>query len=276
MRASRVRDARARGEAAERWRALRGLERWLERPMMVLGVAWLALLVVELTRGLTPLLELATTVIWVLFIGDFGLRLALAPDRRRYLARNWLTAVSLLVPALRLFRALRPVGLLRAGRGLRGVRLVKVVGSINRGMRALGRSMRRRRLGYILALTLVVTFAGAAGMYALEGADRGAAAGFATYGDALWWTTMIMTTLGTDYWPRTTEGRALCLLLALYAFAVFGYVTASLATYFIGRDAVSEDGELPDAASVRALREEVALLRAELAASRRAGEAGGG
>jgi len=276
LRAAKARDAPARGEAAERWRALRGLERWLERPMMVLGVAWLALLVVELTRGLTPLLELATTVIWVLFIGDFALRLALAPDRRRYLARNWLTAVSLLVPALRLFRALRPVALLRAGRGLRGVRLVKVVGSMNRGMRALGRSMRRRRLGYILALTLVVTFAGAAGMYALEGADGGAAAGFPTYGDALWWTTMIMTTLGTDYWPRTTEGRALCLLLALYAFAVFGYVTASLATYFIGRDAVADDGELPDAATVRALREEVALLRAELAASRRAGERGGG
>ncbi len=43
--------------------------------------------------------------------------------------------------------------------------------------------------------------------------------------------------MGSDYWPRTPEGRILCLLLALYAFAVFGYVTATLASYFIGRDA---------------------------------------
>lgn len=264
VRAAKGRDARARGEAAERWRALRGLERWLERPMMVLGVAWLALLVVELTRGLTPLLEVATTVIWVLFIGDFALRFALAPDRRRYLARNWLTAVSLLVPALRLFRALRPVGLLRAGRGLRSIRLVKVVGSMNRGMRALGRSMRRRRLGYVLALTLVVTFAGAAGMYALEGADGGTAAGFPTYGDALWWTTMILTTLGSEYWPRSPEGRVLCVLLSLYGLAMLGYITASFAALFVGRDAESGAGEVAGAKAVAALQAEVRALRAEL------------
>ena len=28
----------------------------------------------------------------------------------------------------------------------------------------------------------------------------------------------------------------LCLLLATYAFAVFGYVTAAIAAYFVGKD----------------------------------------
>jgi voltage-gated potassium channel len=28
----------------------------------------------------------------------------------------------------------------------------------------------------------------------------------------------------------------LCLLLAIYAFAVFGYVTAAIAAYFVGKD----------------------------------------
>ncbi len=40
---------------------------------------------------------------------------------------------------------------------------------------------------------------------------------------------MIMTTMGS--WPQTPEGRVLCLLLAVYAFAVFGYVTAMLAAF---------------------------------------------
>ena len=39
-----------------------------------------------------------------------------------------------------------------------------VVGSLNRGMRALGRSFARRGVGYVLALTLLVTVAGAAGI----------------------------------------------------------------------------------------------------------------
>ena len=255
-------------ERSERWQALRDLEGWLERPMMLLGVAWLALLVVELVHGLSPALEWAATAIWIVFIADFALRLALAPDRRAYLARNWLTVVSLLVPALRLFRALRALRVLRAGRALRGVRLVKIVASINRGMRALGRSMRRRHLGYVVALTTIVVVAGAAGMYAFEGDPSGRDVAIRSYGDALWWTTMIMTTLGSDYWPRSAEGRVLCVLLALYAFAVFGYVTASLATYFIGRDASAPDGELADAAAVADLRRELVLLRQELGAVR--------
>jgi len=35
-----------------------------------------------------------------------------------------------------------------------------------------------------------------------------------------------------------------CFLLALYAFAVFGYVTATLATFFIDRDADSEEAKV--------------------------------
>jgi voltage-gated potassium channel len=42
--------------------------------------------------------------------------------------------------------------------------------------------------------------------------------------------------MGSDYWPQTPEGRLLCLLLAIYAFAVFGYVTAAIAAYFVDRD----------------------------------------
>lgn len=264
------------GLDTERREALRQLEAWLERPMIALGLAWLALLVVELTRGLTPLLEAAGTVIWVVFIADFLLRLTLAPDKSDYLRRNWLTAVSLLLPALRVLRVVRVLGALRVARAARGARLVKVVGSLNRGMRALGRSFGRRGFGYVAALTAAVTLAGAAGMYAFERDARDG--GLASYGDALWWTAMLMTTLGSEYWPRTAEGRVLCLLLALYAFAVFGYLTATLATYFVGRDAADADAEVAGAADVAALgaeigrlREELGTLRAELAARPRPG-----
>jgi voltage-gated potassium channel len=251
----------------ERWETLRQLEEWLEKPMLVLGFVWLALLVVEFTRGLSPAFELFGTIIWIVFIADFALRLALAPDRWRYLRGNWLTALSLLVPALRVLRVARTFRVLGAARALRGARLVKMVASLNRGMRALGRSMRRRGFGYVVALTALVTVAGAAGMYAFERDVPGG--GIMDYSTALWWTTMLMTTMGSEYWPRTAEGRALCVLLALYAFAVFGYVTATLATYFVGRDAEAADGELAGAASIDALRAEIVALRTELRESKR-------
>ena len=248
----------ARTLARQRLEILRQIEDWLETPMLVLGFVWLVLLVVELTRGLSPLLQDLGTVIWGAFVLDFLLRFALAPRKLRYLRANVLTAISLLLPALRLFRVLR---VLRVARAARGLRLVRVLGSLNRGIRITRASLGRRGFGYVLALTLVVTTVGAAGMYAFERGAAGGGRGLETYGDALWWTAMILTTLGSEYWPRTAEGRVLCLVLALYGFAVFGYVTATLAALFIDRDAENEAGEVAGARAVAALQAEVRALR---------------
>jgi voltage-gated potassium channel len=74
-----------------------------------------------------------------------------------------------------------------------------------------------------------------------------------------------MTSMGSDYWPQTAEGRLLCFMLALYGFGIFGYVTASLATFFIGRDAENQEAELAGALAIRELRAEIAALHARVA-----------
>lgn len=245
----------------ERYELLRRLEDSLETPMLVLAFVWLALLVGELIWGESLMFEVLGTIIWVIFILDFAVAFVLAPHKIAYLKNNWLTALSLLVPALRLFRFSRVFRLFRLARMGRSLRLLRVVSSLNRGMRALGASLSRRGFGYVLALTVLVAFTGAAGMYAFENA---APDGLKSYGEALWWTTMVLTTMGSQYWPLTIEGRVLCVFLALYAFAVFGYVTATLATFFIGRDAEDDEAELAGARQLAALREEMIALREEI------------
>ena len=227
----------------------------LERPMAVLGVVWLVLTVVELTVGLSPFLTAVNYTIWGLFVLQFAVEFALAPRKLAYLRRNWLTALALVLPALRAVRLVRALRLLRAARG---ARLVRVVSSANRGMRALGRVMGRRGLGYVVALTLLVNVLGAAGIYAFERDVAGGA--MTSFGVALWWTAMTLTTMGADTFPQTAEGRLLGLLLAIYGFAVFGYVTASIASLFVARDAETEEGELAGAQQIEALRAEVAVL----------------
>lgn len=244
----------------ERWAVLRALEDWLETPMLVLSFAWLALVVYELAAGTSQLLETFGTAIWAAFLLEFALRLALAPERLRFLSRNWLTVIALIVPAFRLLRGLR---LLRLARVTRGARLVRVVGTANRGMNALRASLRRRGLGYVLATTALVILLGAGGMLAFEPAHE-VEGGFAHYGEAVWWTGMLVATMGSEFWPETAEGRILCFLLALYGFAVFGYITASFASFFVGRDAAAPDSETPGLADIGELREEIAALRREL------------
>jgi voltage-gated potassium channel len=244
----------------DRQRTLDQLDDWLGTPMQLLSLAWLAIVVTDLVRGTGPLLTAAGTAIWIVFIAEFLLRLRLAPDKRRFLRRNWLTLVSLLVPALRLVRA---VAVLRATRVLRGLRLVRIVGTANRSMTALRATLRRRQFGYVLGITALVIGLGAAGMFSFEPSSE-VKGGFSSYADALWWTAMLVSSVGSEFWPRTTEGRALTSLLTVYGLAVFGYVTASLASFFIGRDAQRDDTELASAGELRALRAELAALRREL------------
>lgn len=246
----------------ERESLLQQLQELLEVPMLVLAFAWLALFVVEAVRGLSPFLEILGYAIWALFALQFLLELALAPKKSRYLRTNWLTAVALAVPALRVLRVLRLVRLARfAGTAgaLRGARLVRILSSLNRGMRALRASMSRRGFSYVLLLTVIVVIAGAAGMYAFEGAAR-----FESYGGALWWTAMLVTTIGSDYWPATGEGRLLCLLLSVYGLAVFGYLTAALASFFIGRDAERESADAAGGDAIAELHRELRRLRQQL------------
>lgn len=244
-------------DRVERYRLLRTVEARSELPMVLLGFVWLGLLVTELVTGLSPALLSAGTVIWALFVVDFVLRLWLAVDRLRYLRRNWLTAISLAVPALRMFRAVRAIALLR---GVRGVRVVRVAGTLNRALRALGKTFRRRGFAYVLAASVLIVLLAAATILAFE---RGTV-GFQSYGDALWWTAMMVLSVGSEVWPGSPEGRILAFLLALYGFSILGYVAATLTSFFLDRDAHDEQAELVGARDLHSLQAEIRALRSEL------------
>jgi voltage-gated potassium channel len=230
-------------------------------PMLVLALVWLALFVVEVVWGLSPFLAGVGYVVWAAFLLQFLLEFLIAPHKVQYLRQNWLGALALVLPAFRLFgvfRATRVLSVSRAAGMARGARLVQVLGSLGRSMRQLRATMSRQGAGYVLLFTLVVMFAGAAGMYAFERET------FDSYWTALWWTAMLVTTIGSQYWPQSVEGRILCLLLSIYSIGVFGYITATLATFFIGRDAKSDEGEIVSGESIAALREEIRELKEEL------------
>ncbi len=254
-------DADPRGDAPddeqERWEVLTQLEDWLERPMLILSFIWLSLVLIELIWTTSGVFELLGSIIWIVFILEFLLRFALAPRKIGFLRRNPITIIALAAPAFRFLRALR---LLRLGRGLR---LVRIVGTANRGLGALRKSFDRRGLGYVLATTALVILLGAGGMLAFEPA-REVSGGFAGYADALWWTAMLVSTIGSGFWPLTPEGRVLALLLSIYGLAVFGYITASFATFFIGQEAAAPDGDVGGAREIAALRADISALREEL------------
>lgn len=222
-----------RGVDDEREELLEHVSALLDRPMTALSVVWLVVVALQLAGRTDPALDFAATGLWVLFVAHFVLELIIAPKKGLYLRRNWLTVVALAVPALRVFRIGALVPVLRSARALRGLRLATVIGGANRGLRTARKVLQRRHAAFVGAVYVVVLLLGAGGMYALEGPPEG---GLPSYGEALWWTAMQLTTLGAPYSPVTAEGRVLSLLLAIFAFTLWGYVTATLASLFVQQD----------------------------------------
>jgi voltage-gated potassium channel len=77
---------------------------------------------------------------------------------------------------------------------------------------------------------------------------------------------MLMSTIGSDYFPKTPQGRVLCFLLALCAIALCGYLTATLATFFVRQDAESDRAEIAGAKSIQTLPAEITALPTEIQA----------
>ncbi|MBI3945906.1 MAG: ion transporter [Armatimonadetes bacterium] len=230
------------------------IEDALDIPMALLSFVFLGLVLVDLLVPLPPAwtrrVLLGQWGIWIVFTTEFIVELALADDKRRYLRRNWLAAVSVALPFLRVLRIFRAI---RALRALRFFRLSAISG---RALRQVGAVLGVRGAGYVALSTLLITVVSAVGMYLLE---QGAPdSQITTFGDALWWSAASITTVGSNLAPVTGEGRFLAVIVYLYGMAVIGYIAAVLASYFVGKQMqphpeISEtDRELKETASERA------------------------
>lgn len=185
---------------------------------------------------------------WVAFLADYVVRLALAGDRRRYAERHVVDVVIILLPILRPLRLLRLVMLLRV---------------MNRRATT---SLRGRVVLYVVASTGLVIFCAALAVLSAERHQHGA--NIETFGDALWWACVTITTIGYgDRFPVTGEGRLVGVGLMLAGIALLGIVTASIASWLIDKvREVEQDTEAATRRDIGALRDEIRALHEQLAA----------
>ncbi len=174
-------------------------------------------------------LDLALTGIWVLLGVDYLVRLALARRRLRFVRRHLLDLLILLLPMFRPLRALR---------------VVSVMGVLNRHLRA---DFRGRVAVYVGTSVGLIGFVAA--LAVLEAERDAPEASITTFGEAVWWTITTISTVGYgDRYPVTFEGRLVAATLMIAGIALLGVVTASIAAWFVDNvrragEQVSEDVE---------------------------------
>lgn len=238
-------------------------ERRAEGPMLALSVLFLLLYAWSCLRAGSTAVHLADVgmwVVWACFAVDYLVRLALAEDRGRWFTRHLLELALVVLPMFRPLRILRLVSVLVVAQ------------------RFSASSMRVTVAVYTAFSSVLVLLVGALTIYS---AERGApGGGIGTFWDALWWSVVTVTTVGYgDISPVTLEGRFTAALLMLGGIALLGVVTATVASWLVqqvagdaGAGEAARDAEL--LAELRALRGEVAELRAELRGDPPAGAAG--
>ncbi len=230
----------------ERW------ERASEWPLTGTALAFLVsyatvVLRTDLGAGWRSAADVVAVVAWAAFAVDYGVRLALSRSRWEFARRHPLDLAVVVLPLLRPLRLLRLVMLLtvlnrRAGRSVRGRVAVYLVG----------------------ATSLVVLVASLAVLDSERGHPD---ATITSFGDALWWSSTTVTTVGYgDRFPVTDAGRLVAVALMVAGIALLGTVTATFASYLVERvREVEEESQVATRRDVRDLAAEVTALRAELA-----------
>lgn len=175
----------------------------------------------RLDPGIAGSLTVVSWTVWAAFTFDFLVRLALATDRRSYLWRHWYDVALVLLPLLRPLRLLRLVALLRV---------------LDRSASG---SFAGRILVYVLAAAASLVGLGA--LAVLDAERDSPDANIRSFGDAAWWASTTVTTVGYgDRYPVTGEGRVVAVVLMIAGIGVVGAVTAAVASWILAR--VAEQG----------------------------------
>ncbi|GGI06855.1 ion transporter [Egicoccus halophilus] len=228
-------------EFSPRERLAAVLERRLDVPMAVLAVVWAALVAYELVAPgeQRPVLATAGNVIWIVFVVEFVVKLAVSGHPGRFLRRRWPSLLFLVLPVLRV---------LRIARALRVVRVLPAARVVGSSYRAVGtaRGLAAGRLQFLAVTTGIVALGGGQLLYVLE---RGRDGAVASLGDALYWSANLAIASNLVHTPVTLAGRLLSLVLTVYAIIVFASLAGTLGAFFVEsrqeRATLEEEGDDP-------------------------------
>ncbi|WP_245884524.1 ion transporter [Tumebacillus permanentifrigoris] len=152
------------------------------------------------------------------FAIEYSIRLWRTEDRKRFVIRNWFDLLAMIpldvhFPLARFMRLVRLVRILHASPLLWSV-------------------VTSKQMRLIFLFMMLILAWSSAGIYVLELHHNDS---INSFGDALWWAIVTMTTVGYgDVSPATDGGRIIAVFLMFTGIGLIGTFTANLANHWVG------------------------------------------
>jgi voltage-gated potassium channel len=195
--------------------------------MMFLSFIVVMIVIIQLSFqmpvGTNNILTAVDFTIWMIFIGDYLIRLISSEDKKKFILNNKIDLITIL-PFSSLFRTLR---VLRVGKLLKLLKLTRGLLFFTRFTTKLERFIKTNNFNYVLIATIVTIFAGAGLISIVENMS---------FSDSIWWSFVTVTTVGYgDLSPATNIGRIVASILMLVGIGFIGMLTGTISTYFLSR-----------------------------------------
>lgn len=205
--------------------------------LFLIGYAWEVVGDLHGAAAVVP--EIIVWATWVVFAADYLVCLSLARPRGRWFVRHLPELAIVVLPALR------------------PLRLVRVVGLAFVFEHATRHALRGRVAAYAAVGAIILVLLAALAVLDAEQNEPGA--NITSFGDALWWAFVTVTTVGYgDQFPTTVMGRIVAVALMVAGIALLGTVTATIASLFT--DLVTDKNSTEE----RITREQIAELSAKV------------
>jgi voltage-gated potassium channel len=197
------------------------IERVTKYPLALLGVAWLVVGIIALTRhvhGKTSIVLVSLLFgLWAIALLEYAIRLVITPDTRGYLRRRWVEPVTVVVPPLQ---------------GWHLVGIEKMTLLIHEAELRTEAILRHHSLFRVLIAAAGTLFLGAWLVLLFERDQPDG--NIHSYPQALWWAIVTVTTVGYgDKYPVSAGGRIVATVLMLIGIGLIGVLTATVASVFV-------------------------------------------
>lgn len=183
-------------------------------------------------------------VIWIAFLVDIIIRTVISKRSWRFLWTHPLDVIAVLVPA---------------------ARPLKVLTAFTQGAAFASSAGRLKTMQAVILSVVLLLWIGSVAVLAAEREVSDSAIN--TFGDALWWAFVTVTTVGYgDFAPVSVEGRVIAVLMMLVGIALIGVVTASVAAWFVALTSGGEEerDEAREVSRHEELQSQVAALEAKV------------